>query len=452
MDQSLRSTLSQLELAGDLQYVDRPVDPRYELGAVLSLRCHGPAQFLRQVKGYEMPVVGNILNSRERIAGSLGVERSQLQQALIDALDEGLEPLIVDDGPVQELVHERPVDVPAILPVPTWFERERGPYITAGVIVAKDPDSGRRNVSIARLRVEGGDRLLAGIAPTHHLSELLRRAQARGHALEIAVAIGNHPAVLVASQMYVALGHDEYDIAGRLLGEPLRLVACRTVDLEVPAEAEIVLEGTVHPDERIAEGPVSEFPGFYVDYGPGHAVRITALTQRHDALYQAILPGYAPEHCLLGGVAIGATTCRALRRALPNVRRVLITDGGMGRLHAIVTIHDPQPGEGKRAILLAMGQVNLLKLIIVVDDDVDPEDWTQVEWALAARMRGDRDILIIPGVKADRCEPLHEDLTVAKVGIVATTRPDDRAPGSKYELAQAPKVVLERVRRELDQY
>lgn len=452
MDQSLRSTLRQLELAGDLQYVDRPVDPRYELSAVLSLRCHGPAQFLRQVKGYEMPVVGNVLNSRERIASSLGVERSRLQQALITAIDEGLEPLIVDDGPVQEIVHEGRVDIPALLPVPTWFERERGPYITAGVIVAKDPDSGRRNVSIARLRVEGGDQLLAGIAPTHHLSELLRRAQARGHPLEIAVTIGNHPAVLVASQMYVDLGHDEYHIAGRLLGEPLRLVRCRTVDLEVPAEAEIALEGTLYPDERIVEGPVSEFPGFYVDYGLGHAVRIKALTRRQDAIYQAILPGYAPEHCLLGGVAIGATTCRALRRALPNVRRVLITDGGMGRLHAIVTMRDPQPGEGKRAVMLTMGQINLLKLVIVVDDDVDPEDWTQVEWALAARMRGDRDILVIPGARADRCEPLHEDQTVAKVGIVATTRPGDGTPGSRYELAQVPRDVLERVSRELDQY
>jgi 2,5-furandicarboxylate decarboxylase 1 len=452
MEQSLRSMLTQLESTGDLQHIDRPVDPRYELGAVLSLRRDGPAQFFRQVKGYEMPVVGNVLNSRERIARGLGVERDLLQQVCMTAIDEGLEPNIVDQGPVQDIPRDGPVDIPSLLPVPTWFEREQGPYITAGVIVAKDPETGRRNVSIARLRVEGGDRLLAGIAPTHHLSELLRRARARGHPLEIAVAIGNHPAVLIASQMYVDLGHDEYHIAGGLLREPLRLVRCRTVDLEVPAEAEIVLEGTLHPDQRVEEGPVSEFPGFYVNYGEGFAVRISHISHRVDPIYQAILPGYAPEHCLLGGVAIGATTCRALRRVMPNVQRVVITDGGMGRLHAIITIHDPQPGEGKRAILLAIGQVNLLKLVIAVDDDIDPEDWTQVEWSLAARMRGDRDILIVPGAKADRCEPLHEDLTVAKVGIVGTSRPGDAAPGSRYELARVPADILDRVRRELDQY
>jgi 2,5-furandicarboxylate decarboxylase 1 len=452
MEQSLRTTLAQFEASNDLHYVERPVDPRYELGTVLSLRGDGPTQFFRHIAGYDMPVVGNLLNTREKIARGIDVERSHLQTACLAALDQGIEPEIVSSGPVQEVVHDGPVDIARLLPVPTWFEREQGPYITAGVIVAKDPETGRRNVSIARLRVDGGDRLMAGIAPTHHLSELLRRAQTRGRPLEIAISIGNHPAVLIASQMYVDLGHDEYDIAGGLLGEPLRLVRCQTVNLEVPAEAEIALEGTLHPDERIEEGPVSEFPGFYVYYGPGYGVHIQTITHRRDAIYQAILPGYAPEHCLLGGVAIGATTCRALQRVLPSVQRVFITEGGMGRLHAIITMHEPKRGEGKRAIMLAMGEVNLLKLLIVVDDDVDPEDWTQVERALATRMRGERDILIIPSAKADRCEPLEEELTVTKVGIVATTEPGDGIPSGKFELARSPQDVWERVRRELDSY
>jgi 2,5-furandicarboxylate decarboxylase 1 len=452
MEQSLRSILSDWETTGDLHYVDRPVDPRHELGAVLWLRRHGPAQFFRHVKGHEMPVMGNLLNTREKIARGLGVQRSQLQENCLAALHNGIEPVIVAEAPVNDVLRQGHVDVPSLLPVPTWFERESGPYITAGVIVAKDPETGRRNVSIARLRVEGEDRLLAGIAPTHHLSQLLRRVQAHGRKLEIAVAVGNHPAVLVASQMYVELGHDEFDIAGALLGEPLRLVQCRTVDLEVPAEAEIILEGTLDPIRNIEEGPVSEFHGFYVDYGPGHAVHVQAISHRSDAIYQAILPGYAPEHCLLGGVAIGTTVCRALRQAMPNVRRVFVTDGGMGRLHAIVTVHRPQPGDGERAVRLAMGQVNLLKLVIVIDDDIDPEDWTQVEWALAARMRGERDIVIFPESRADRSEPLVEDGTVTKVGIVATIRPGDGEPGGRFELAHPPGEVLERVRGTLEEY
>lgn len=451
MDQSLRATLNLFAASGDLHTVEREVDPRYELGAVLALRGHEPTQLFNRVRGSELRVVGNLLNTRAKIARALGVPRRAVQGRILDALAHGIPPVLVESGPVQELMLAHP-DLAAALPVPTWFEQEGGPYITAGVIIARDPDSGRRNVSIARLRLEGGNRLMAGIAPTHHLAELMRRAAARGRALEIAVVIGNHPATLLASQMYVDLGHDEYDIAGGLLGEPLRLVKCRTVDLEVPADAEIVLEGTLHADERIDEGPVSEFPGFYVRYGAGHGVRIACMTRRTDAIYQAILPGYAPEHLLLGGVAIGATTCRALQRVIPAVREVLITEGGMGRLHAIITMHQPKRGEGKRAAMLAMGTVNLLKLVIVVDDDIDPEDWTQVEWALAARMRAEEDIMIIPGVKADRCEPLEQHLTVTKVGIVATTRPGDGAAGGRSEFARAPLDVLERVRRELGDY
>jgi 2,5-furandicarboxylate decarboxylase 1 len=172
-----------------------------------------------------------------------------------------------------ELSRFADLDLARLLPVPTWFEREGGPYITAGVIVAKDPDTGRRNVSIARLRLEGGARLMAGIALNHHLYRLAQKATAMGRPLEIAVSIGNHTAVLLASQMYLDLGEDEFAIAGGFFGEPVRLLKCKTVDLEVPAETEIVLEGLLRPDELIEEGPVSEFPGFYVRYGPGLAYR-----------------------------------------------------------------------------------------------------------------------------------------------------------------------------------
>ncbi|HKM55197.1 MAG TPA: UbiD family decarboxylase, partial [Isosphaeraceae bacterium] len=339
-----------------------------------------------------------------------------------------------------------------LLPVPTWFEREGGPYITAGVIIAKDPQSERRNVSIARLRLEGSSRLMAGIARNHHLYRLAEKARSLGRELEIAVAVGNHAAVLLASQMYLDLGDDELAIAGALMREPLRLVKCRSVDLEVPAEAEIVLEGVLRPDELIEEGPVSEFPGFYVSYGPGLAVDITCVTSRADAIYQAVLPGFASEHCLLGAVAIEAVVSHALQRAIPAVRRVFVTDGGMGRLHAIITMHQPRRGEGKRAVLLAMGQVNLLKLVIVVEDDIDPEDWRQVEWSLAARFRGHEDLIVLPGIKADRCDPLQEDEVVTKLGMVATTRPGDGAAGSRSEPARPPPDVLARVRGELDRY
>jgi 2,5-furandicarboxylate decarboxylase 1 len=451
-DQSMRGFLAALEASGDLHRVTRAVDARFEIASVLVLREHGPAQLFERVGSQAMPVVGNLLNSRARFARALGVARNDLRGFCLTALRNPLPPMMTEQGPVQDVVHRADIDLAQLLPVPTWFEREAGPYITAGVIIAKDPETGRRNVSIARLRLEGGARLMAGIARNHHLYLMAEKAQALGRPLEIAVAIGNHAAVLLASQMYVDLGDDEFAIAGGLLREPIRLLKCKTVDLEVPAEAEIVLEGVLRPEELIEEGLVSEFPGFYVSYGPGIAVDITCVTQRADAIYQAVLPGFAPEHCLLGAAAIEAVLSRALQRVIPSVRSVLVTDGGMGRLHAIVTMHRPRLGEGKRAVLLAMGQVNLLKLVIVVEDDVDAEDWRQVEWSLAARFRGHEDLIVLPGVKADRCDPVHEDSVVTKIGMIATTRPGDGSAGSRSEFAQPPLEVFERVRGELDQY
>ncbi len=375
----MRALLAKLEACGELRRVKRSVDPRFELASVLSLRKDGPAQLFEHVRGHAIAVVGNLLNSRERIAQALGVARTELHGFCVAALRTPIAPAVAPQAPMQAVEHRRDIDLAKLLPVPTWFEREAGPYISAGVIVAKDPETGARNVSIARLRLEGDARLMAGIAHNHHLYRLAQKAKALGRRIEVAVAIGNHAAVLLASQMYLDLGEDELAIAGALLREPLRLTRCRTVDVEVPAEAEIVLEGELRPDELIEEGPVSEFPGFYVSYGPGLAVDIGCVTHRADAVYQAILPGFAPEHCLLGAVAIEAVLSHALQRVIPCVRGVLVTDGGMGRLHAIISMHRPALGEGKRAILLAMGQVNLLKLVIAVEADIDPEDWTQVE-------------------------------------------------------------------------
>jgi 2,5-furandicarboxylate decarboxylase 1 len=451
-DQSMRGFLTALEASGDLHRVKRTVDPRFEIASVLSLRKHGPAQLFERVGDYATPVLGNLLNSRERFARALGVARQELHDLCLSALRDPVPPVMVEQGPAGEIALQAGVDLARFLPVPTWFEREGGPYITAGVIVAKDPRTGRRNVSIARLRLEGPTRLMAGVAHNHHLHVLAQKAREAGRPLEIAVAIGNHPAVLLASQMYVDLGDDEFSIAGGLLREPLQLLKCRTVDLEVPAEAEIVLEGLLRPDELIEEGPVSEFPGFYVSYGPGFGVDIACLTQRADAIYQAVLPGFAPEHCLLGAVAIEAVLSWKLQRVIPSVRKVFVTEGGMGRLHAIISMHRPRPGEGKRAVLLAMGQINLLKLVIVVEDDVDAEDWHQVEWSLAARFRGHEDLIVLPGVKADRCDPVQEDLVVTKIGMIAATRPGDGAEASRSEFARPPRPVFERVSNDLDHY
>ena len=248
----------------------------------------------------------------------------------------------------------------AALQVPIFFEHETGPYITAGAIVAKDTVTGRGNLSIARLKPLGGSRVFIGIAPNHNLAVL-----ARGEQLEIAVTLGNHPAIMLAACFYLGLGGDECEVAGALFGEPLEVVPDRGVDLNVPVHCEIVLEGVLDPGKTVEEGPVSEFHGMYERYGAGHVVTFSHVTRRSDAVFQCVLPGYAGEHILLDAEAFAAGLRRSLQRALPSVREVAVTADGAGRLHAVVRLDGAREGAARRVIFAVWVAVSLVKQVTV---------------------------------------------------------------------------------------
>ncbi len=441
---SLRSFLYQLDTADALRRVTREVDPRFELPAFLWHLAAGPAVLFERVRGADMPAVGNVLNTRHRFGLGLGVPWRHVYERCLAALDGPIPPVVVPAGPCQEV--QADVDLTR-LPVPTWFEQEAGPYLTAGVIVARDPVSGRRNVSIARLQVRGPRDAFIGIAPNHHLSVFARRAAAQGRRLELAVTVGQHPAIVLASNLYVRVGDDELGYAGALLGHPVPLVRCRTVDLEVPAESEVVLEGTLDPTSLVEEGPVSEFHGLYQRYKRGPLVHFSAVTTRRDPIFQVITPGFQPEHLLIGAVAIGATCGRAVRVALPEAdAHVVISEAGGGRMHAVVALRDPRPGDARKAMLAVWAHVNLVKLITVVDTDVDPYDPNAVEYAVATRFRADRDVVILPRVRGDRADPLVTDGLVTKMGLDATRKEEDR---DDWMPARPPADVLVRVAAEL---
>jgi 4-hydroxy-3-polyprenylbenzoate decarboxylase len=436
--QSLRSFLARLEAQGGLLRIDEPIDPAYEISAVLTQAWDGPAVLFQTVPDSDLAVLGNLLNSRARFADALATTEAELQAKIVAAIDRPLPPRLVAAGPCQEVEVETP-DL-GLLPIPRFFEGETGPYITAGAIIAEDSATKARNLSFARLKPLGGNRAFVGIAPNHHLAELARAAARRGERLPIAVTIGHHPAVLIAAALYLRLGDDELEVAGALLGEPIEVVRCRSSGLLVPAHCEIVLEGTLDSGELIEEGPVSEFHGLYETYGKGQVVTFQRLTRRRDAIYQAIQPGYHPEHVLIGAVAIAA----GLARQIGTLHRVVLTQGGAGRLHAVVGLKDPRPGDARKAMFAVWGAVNLIKLVVVVDDDIDLENPLHVEWAIATRMKADRDLVVVPGVRADRAEPLELGGLVAKLGIDATRRAGDRADWS---WAAPPAAAMEKARR-----
>jgi 2,5-furandicarboxylate decarboxylase 1 len=444
--QSMRAFLSALEDSGDLVSISQPVGLDYEIAGCLAEAAGGPALRFSHVKDRAevpaMPIVGNLLSSLPRFAMGVNCTTEALQASLISAIDKPLAHRVVSSAPCQEKIVAEP-SLAAELPIPRFFEKEAGPYITAGAIVAKDRVSGFTNLSIARLMPLEGNRAFIGIAPNHHLAVLARAAHARGEKLDIAVTIGNHPAVLIAACLYLGLGDDELPIAGALLGEPLDVVRCTHSDLLVPAHCECVLEGTLDAGEPFTEGPVSEFHGMYENYGVGIIATFSRLTRRRDAIFQVILPGYHPEHCLLGGVAIAAGLFRAVRNAVPSVCEVAVGLGGAGRLHAVVSLRSPRAGEARKAMFAVWAAVNLIKQVIVVDDDIDPWNAQQVEWATATRVKPDRDFVIIPAVRADRSEPLDQDGTITKLGIDATRRQGDRPD---WTLARPPAAALARAR------
>lgn len=439
--QSLRAFMAALEAGGQLVAIPQRVGLDHEIAACLALADRGPALRFDDPGGHHIPVVGNLLNSRRRMAVGLGIEPADLQERLIAAIAQPLEHRIVADAPCQEAVVETP-DLEKELPIPRFFAGERGPYITAGTIVAKDKQTGRANLSIARLNPLGGNRALVGIAPNHHLAVLARAAQARGERLDIAVAIGNHPAVMIAACLYLGLGDDELKVAGALFGAPLEVVRCIGPDLVIPAPCECVLEGSLDPAELIEEGPVSEYHGMYEDYGSGVIATFDRLTRRRDAVFQVVLPGFHAEHCLLGGVAIAAGLARAVRAAVPAAREVAVGMGGTGRLHAVVCLDEPRPGDARKAMFAVWASVNLIKRVVVVDADIDPWDPVAVEWAMATRMKADRDLVVVPGVRTDRSDPLA-DATIAKLGVDATRRADDRPD---WRAAVPPEPALARAR------
>jgi 4-hydroxy-3-polyprenylbenzoate decarboxylase len=434
--QSIRPFLAALEKDGALVRVAKPVDREFELSAFLSAADAGPALLFEKVEGSSMPVVGNLLNGRNRIAQALGIGAADIVPRIHQAIRAPVKPAKVASGRVQDVIVRN--DPLAVLPIPRFFEREARAYITAGVIVARDPLSGRGNASFARFALHDGHTAMVGIAPNHHLALFARRAAEAGRALDIAVVIGAHPAIQLAACLYLGVGDDELECAGSLLGRPVEVVPAKTVDLLVPADAELVLEGTIDARQPIEEGFVSEYHGMYESYGPGFRASFSALTHAADAIYQVIEPGYHREHIYLGALPIAASLFSAVAQVVPNVRDVAVTEAGAGRTDIVIQIAQPRPGQARRAMFAAFAAVSLVKRVTVVDADIDPWDAVAVDWARVNRMKLERDLLLVPQAGTDRSEPMEDGGLVTKAGFDATAKPGDRVEGVDRALPPAP--------------
>jgi 2,5-furandicarboxylate decarboxylase 1 len=413
----LRGWLTQLESSGRLAVAKEGVSLIDELAAISKRLEYERAVVFPRPGGHAMPVVANIFADRGWVAESIGASTDQLLTRFQDAARHPLRWTEVDSAPAQEVVH-REIDLLKLLPIPKHNELDSGPYITAGLLISRNPRTGVQNVAIHRCQISGSDRIGILLLP-RHTKHYFQMAEEAGDALEVALVIGVHPACLLASQAIAALDEDEMEIAGALLGHPIEMVKCKTNSVRVPAHAEIVIEGRILPKVREPEGPFGEFPQYYGRRADSEVLQVDLITHRKDAIFHTIVGGGA-EHLVLGEVPREATLLAHLQRSFPNVVDLRLTRGGTCRYHLVVKIDKKSNGEPKNIIMGAFGGHYDVKQVVVVDLDVNIDDPHEIEWAIATRFQADRDLVVVSGAQGSKLDPSSDRGISAKMGIDAT--------------------------------
>ena len=413
---SLRDWLDHLDRNGRLAIARPQVKLKHELAAIAKRLDGRMATVFPSPDGHTIPVVSGLVSDRNWIAEAMGIDVSGVLERFQEAALAPLPTVLVSQAPVQEIV-ERNVDL-SKLPIPTHNEHDKGAYITAALLIARNPRTGVQNVSIHRLQVSGPNRLGVLLLPRHtHM--FYETAERSGEPLSVAIVIGVDPLTLLASQAIVPIDFDELTIAGALHARPLPVVKCITSELHVPSEAEIVLEGRLLPQTREMEGPFGEFPQYYGEEAPRHVIELDALTRRRNAIFHTINGG-GLEHLLLGAIPREATLLGHLRRSFPNVRDVHLSRGGVCRYHLYVQINKRQEGEAKNVMMGAFAGHYDVKQVVVVDEDVNIHNPAEVEWAVATRFQADRDLIVVQESQGSKLDPSTRNGVGAKMGLDAT--------------------------------
>lgn len=434
----LRGFIDRLEKEGELVRVRAQVDPELEIGAIMRkvFDKRGKAVLFENLKGHSIPLICGAMDTFNRYA--LGVECEPHPRAILKKNLEGLRnpipPIIVKEGPCQEVVLMGPdVDLEQF-PAPIWHPLDGGRYIgTMAVVIVKDPQTGTRNMGIYREQIQGRNKM--GIQSTQQVGVILRKYRDRGEAMPVVTAIGVDPAILAASCFRLGLGADELASAGGLKGEPVPLVKCKTIDLEAPATAEIVLEGEIPPDEAKweVEGPFGEFTGYYGLEGKLPTIYVKAVTMRKNPICQGTLEGRPPsESTTMRTLGHSAAIWHRMEEArIPGFKEVWLTNMGCGTFGTIIAL-DKQYywGNARQAIMAYWSMTITGKWTIVVDADVDIFDRGQVEWALATRVQPQRDIIITsnthPDIQLDPSLPPEDRpfpfTHASRIGIDATVQ------------------------------
>jgi 2,5-furandicarboxylate decarboxylase 1 len=378
-----------------------------------------PVVIIQNPRGYDIPVVCNLFASRERVARLLGAHEQPVHELWKHAELNRVKPIIVPGGPVSDVVLKgSDVDLTKI-PIARHFQGDAGPYISSGIVIAKDPDTGVRNLSYHRLQLKDRNKLGVSLHSRGDLWDYYRRSEDAGRSLEVAVVIGAHPAVYLAASTKTPIDVDELDIAGGLLGEPVPLVKCDSVDVEVPANAEIVLEGRILADVREPEGPFGEYTGYSTSRSTQNVLMVDAVRMQERPVYLDVIPGYSSDHLLLSRIPRECRVFSRLKEESHYVQALNYPKSGT-HYHAYVSIRKTAEGQAKQALLTLMGLDPYIKLAVAVDEDIDVYNEEEVLWAIATRVQADKRSFLISGALCNKLDPSSEGGVSAKVGIDAT--------------------------------
>jgi 2,5-furandicarboxylate decarboxylase 1 len=437
----LRSFILDLDETGEIVKIEEELSPSFEIAAALRYldRRIDKAILFSQVKGYTIPIVGNLFQSYRSIATALGIKESQ---KVIDEYwkrsSARIKPEIQKSGPVKEVTLKGDIDILNVMPVLTHHEKDAGPYFSSAVTIARDPQTGIRGMGIHRIQVKGKNKIgiFLGTPP---LSRFLSLSDAKGTPLEIAIVIGMDPLTFLASITYAPEGIDKFDLAGGLRGKPVELVKGETVDIEVPRNAEFVMEGQILPGVRETEGPFGESGGAYLTV-QNPVAHIHCVYHKKQPIYHALMP-FNRENGIITNLVWEATQLDNIQRSFPAIKKVHFW-GSVGEI-AVVQIEKNADDDGPRIIKDLFNVLTRAKGIIVVDTDIDVQDPYDVEWAVFTRFQVDRDLFTIAGVPGSVLDPSTDGGLTSKWGLDATKPLQETG---KYERIAPPTWAMEKVK------
>ncbi|MCD4740422.1 UbiD family decarboxylase [archaeon] len=435
---NLKQFLTELEKKELLLKINQKVNPEYEIAAIQNQLKEKTVLYENvQNSGYQ--VVSGICSTRQHFAIALGIKKNELIETMTHAMNNPTQPELTKNAPCQEVFEEANLDT---IPILTHFKTDGGPYITSAVAIIKDPDYGR-NACYHRLMKIDKNSFTARIIEQRGTDTAMKKAFAQNKELEIAFCIGPPIQVLLAAAMSPGKSVDELSIANTMQETPL--VKCKTIDLEVPAETEIILEGKITKKQG-HEGPFVDLTNTIDFVRQQPHIEINCMTHKHDPIYHALLPA-GPEHKNLMGMPREPTIYTEVKKVC-KCRNVLITPGGCSWLHAIIQINKKQEEDSKKAIQAAFNGHTSLKHCVIIDEDIDIYNPADIEWAIATRFQADKDMIILENQPSSSLDPSAEKpegqkARTAKLGIDATMPIKNRNKFRKkeYEQIYLPKYM-----------